>query len=68
MNLYIMVSNDKYELPLAVADSVKELAEMTNKTSGTIYSAISHVKSGALKHSIYKKELSKANLGNIGIR
>lgn len=40
--LYIKVSNDKYELPLIVADSVVELAELDHKTTNNISSSISH--------------------------
>lgn len=34
--LYMMVTPDKYELPLAVADSIKELSEMTGIKAGTL--------------------------------
>lgn len=41
MTLYMKVSNDKYELPLAVADTGAELARMVGTTRGVVYSAIS---------------------------
>lgn len=45
MKLYMYVTFDKYELPLAVADSPRELAEMTGRgTRQTVLSAISHSK------------------------
>ena len=34
--LYIATTKDKYELPIAVADSVSELAEMLNMKPTTI--------------------------------
>ena len=42
--IYMMVSHDKYELPLAVADSAKELADMCGVMEHTIYTMISHAK------------------------
>lgn len=54
MKLYLCVTRDKYELPVAVADSPKELAEMRGVSNTTILSAISHVKSGFTGNSIYK--------------
>ena len=39
------VSNDKYELPEAVADSFSELARMLGVKPQSIYDSMSHVKS-----------------------
>ena len=44
MKLYMLVTKDKYELPLCVADSLDELAEMVHSTKNSIASAISHAK------------------------
>ena len=44
MVLYMRVSNDRYELPLAVADTRRELAEMCGVTPNLISSCISHAK------------------------
>lgn len=55
MILYIKVTKDKFELPVAVADSVIELAEMTGTTKNTIYSTMSHLKEGRIKWSAYQK-------------
>lgn len=49
MYLYIKVSRDKYELPLAVGASVKELAELTGCKRRTITSMISHKQRGYVK-------------------
>ena len=38
--LYLLVTKDKYRLPLAVADSAEELAEMVGVTPPTIYKCI----------------------------
>ena len=42
MTLYMMLSRDEYELPVAVADSSKELSMMTGYSVNTILSSISH--------------------------
>lgn len=44
MNIYMQVTNDQYELPLVVADSIGELARMTGHSKNTVASAISHGK------------------------
>lgn len=41
MTLYMRVTSDKYELPIAVADSKRELAEMQGLTPSTVRSAYS---------------------------
>lgn len=42
MTLYMMLSRDEYELPVAVAESSKELSMMTGYSVNTILSSISH--------------------------
>lgn len=44
--LYMMVSSDKYELPLAIADSPDELSKMTGFKPSYIKTAISKYLSG----------------------
>ena len=61
MTIYMMVTNDKYELPLAVADTPKELAEMIGKNVNAIYKAIGRRRSGETKRSIYQKVEIKEN-------
>lgn len=55
MRLYMMVSKDKYELPLAVADSVRELAEMTGGKENSIRTFITKYEHGAIKNSRYRR-------------
>ena len=50
-----MVSKDKYELPMAVADTVKELSVMTGKSESAIRSGISKQKQG-YRSRFYKIE------------
>ena len=55
MIIYMCVTEDKYELPIAVADTVPELAKLTGATSGSIYSCLSKVKHGNANKSRYIK-------------
>ena len=49
MKIYMEVTDDKYELPIAVADSAVELAQIINVSANSIYSSISHAKSKGYK-------------------
>lgn len=55
MKLYLMVSNDEYELPMAVADSAAELSRITGWKLGTIKSFISHYRAGTIKKSRFHR-------------
>jgi hypothetical protein len=55
MTVYMMVTDDELELPLVVADSAQELADIIGRNVNTIYSGISHEQHGRIKRSIYKK-------------
>lgn len=55
MTLWMKVTNDKYELPLVVADSVQELADILGVSRNSIYSSMSHVKAGDSKNTPYRK-------------
>ena len=46
MKVYMEVTQDEYELPLAIADSPAELARMCGVNPNAVSSAISHWKSG----------------------
>lgn len=54
MVVYIAHTMDKYELPIAVADSAQELAKILGTTSNSILSSISHEKKDG-KRRRYKK-------------
>ena len=51
--VWLKVSSDKYELPLAVADTAVELATLCGVTVNTIYSQMSRVKAGVLASCPY---------------
>ena len=44
--LYLFTTRDEYELPIFVADSAKEMSEMTGFTIGSVYKCISAGYSG----------------------
>lgn len=47
------VTKDKYQLPLAVADSASELAEICGTTRNSVVSTISHYKKGRIDFPSY---------------
>ena len=52
--MYMKVTNDKYELPEVIADTVTELARMIGVKRNVISSAISHARKKGFK-SCYVK-------------
>lgn len=55
MVIWMKVTNDEFELPVAIADSAPLLAEMLGTTTNAIRSSVSHLKSGRNKRSLYRK-------------
>lgn len=53
--VWMKVTHDKYELPVAVADTAEELAKICGTTANSIRSSISHVKNGRKKWTPYVK-------------
>lgn len=53
MVLYLATTTDKYELPIAVADSVRELAKMLKVHPNTISCHITLCNQGKLKKQKY---------------
>ena len=54
MTLYLRVTNDEYELPMAVADSPSELAIMLGLKRQTLWSIFSRVSKGEYRYKIYQ--------------
>lgn len=52
---WLLATSDKYELPLYVADSVTELAQVTGKTENAIRTAICHAKQRGSKTTQYRR-------------
>ena len=53
--VYMAVDLDEYELPYAIADSPKELAEICGTKADNIRGAICHVRAGRAKRSRFIK-------------
>ena len=63
--LYMKVTNDEYELPLAVADSIADLARMTGVKPESLYSIISEDRStGCHSHCELYKQFQEASEKN----
>lgn len=59
MNLWLKVTADKYEFPLAVADSASQLANMVGTSKECIYSCVSHAKSHGYRSQYIKVEIEE---------
>lgn len=51
--IYMKVSDDEYELPIAVADTVPKLAKLLGVKSNTIYATMHRHKNGEVKRSSF---------------
>lgn len=56
MTLYMKCTTDRYEFPIAVADSCAELARMLGLSLNSVYSMISKEISGFHKIEVEDKE------------
>lgn len=54
MTLYLRVTDDEFEFPIAVAESQAELARMLGVTLNTVNCAYHFVRRGKYKNSSYK--------------
>lgn len=56
INIYMCVTDDELELPVAVADTARELAKLCGTTENAVHSALSHAKHrNVTGRSIYHK-------------
>ena len=55
MTVWLATTDDKYELPIAVADSSSELARMLGIPVGTIFKRMYRYKQGKAKRALYHK-------------
>lgn len=56
MILYLRTTMDKYELPIAVAESAAELARMLGTSPGVVWSSISHKRKGWFRVEVEEKD------------
>ena len=55
MTVWMVVTKDEYELPVAIADTAKELARICGVSNRTVISGALRSKSGKVKKSRYIK-------------
>lgn len=53
--IWMEVTKDEYELPVAIADTAEELSEMTGSTVAMITSTASKMKHGRIKNGRFVK-------------
>ena len=53
--VYLLVTKDEFELPLAVADSAYELARICRVTPSTVIHSVSTTSKRQIKNSQYKR-------------
>ncbi len=53
MKVFMWVTDDRYELPLAVADSLGELAEIVGSSSAKVGATIRKARQRGTRHSKY---------------
>lgn len=44
--IYMVVTNDEYELPLVVSESIVDIARYTGRTIESVYSSLAHYYNG----------------------
>lgn len=53
--VWVFVTDDEYELPLAVADTAQQMAELTGYSRATIVSSYSHWRRGDYKTCRFRR-------------
>lgn len=61
MEVWVALSNDKYRLPVAVADSAVELARMVGVTAETIRSSVYHARVNNRNSRFVKVDIGDLN-------
>ena len=57
--VWIAVTADKYQLPIAVADTARELAEMRGTTTNNVISCALKTRQGKMKPKYLKIEIEE---------
>lgn len=65
MILWLKVTADNLELPVAVADTARQLADMVGTTTNNIHSSISKSKSRGYRSQYIKVEIEEDDLNEI---
>lgn len=61
---WMLVSPDKYELQIAIADTCGELAQMLGKTEKNVYNAVMLAEKRESKNSRYRRVLKEGGMDN----
>lgn len=61
---WMLVSQDKYEWPLVIADTCGELAQMLGKTEKNVYNAVMLAEKRGSKNSRYRRVLKEGGMDN----
>lgn len=61
--IYMVVTNDAYEFPVAMANSVHELAKMIGVRPNSISSSMSHARSRGQRCKYVRVELDEEEIG-----
>lgn len=68
MTLYMLVTADKYELPLAVRDSAGEIADLLGRPRSDIYSAITRKAVSQDTYNGFRYKIVTVNVDDVGTR
>lgn len=60
--LYLAVTADRYELPIYVADTALELADVLGLSRNSIHSSLSNYQSGALNGELSGRRLMRVRI------
>lgn len=55
--IYMEITTDEYELPLAVADTIDELARIVHRKPSTLNRSINHAKHGRYIRVVIEEDL-----------
>ena len=59
MTLYMVITADEYELPLAVSTKAQEIADLLGRSKADIFSAISRNRQSMYTHNGHKYRIIK---------
>lgn len=51
--IYMLVTDDKYELPVYIADTAQELADLAGTSKGCVHSSVNRWEKGKVKKTRY---------------
>ena len=63
MTLYMVITADEYELPLAVSTKAQEIADLLGRTKNDIFSAISRKQVSNKRYNGHKYRIIKIEAG-----